>query len=993
MTDQNTNGSAKSSAEEQQRVIDQNRHNTAAASQDKTALFVVLAPTNADNEVSNVDCKGDFFARQLETKAIDRLPDMLSHVSQGLKAQHSAYDLLLPQNGVPTSIDARVQLNEQYDAKIVRYTVNVSKSALMQRLSMAIFDVAGDRNIYDVAAQYGIHAIVLSDDKQAVNVLRELESQLVASKADFNSVIDIDDDALNTVLINVNTLPANPSVLIEGVRRTFAIQNANGQLLAPSKIGEQTVVDKNNGPVDLDEDNFESVDQDNEQSDEEEVATGRALLGYQADSLTQEQKIEALTAIDYDCSEMDEEAIDEAFLVEQEKFLDSEDEDSEEESDEESEEAEDFDAAGEITAILEQYGDDRDQIKRLVRAAELKVLVADTAETLAAKLIAHVEDMNEEQFAEFLTDLIAAVEGKPVDVAPLNEWFDDTDSTDEEEDEESEDEDEQDEDEDEDEQQSAIDAITDPLDYFDYAGGDLTPEQRISAVEAMGHSTEGLNIIKVMKLFNRLKEEVSPETLDEEDEQDALQVQADLDEEEEIADESEDVVKARAYLAAAAADDLSIIAELVGADATDLDEEQTIEAVLFEGDIDNLIAAADTYGVEADSDISYWELLVAFLESYFSEDDSEEADFGQDEPQSENESILAQAGVENNSNPLGIEAVSGADNSGSLKFLRNAHNSPAGTLMSVDMPQSLIINFTLTDRASFEEFNEELQDVDGLNYRFPFVRPKKANKAQGAMYQPAASLIEIMEQTATSRFMVDTNQFDVGQFSEALNASLATSVENNLYDGLLEPGANPHEEGLKLGDFVDDEELTDDEIAPEYWDEFQGADLPMHGIINGFVGVRPVQIEELHSVLCLGVLNVAVPGIWELDRNKVGELLDGAINAVKSLLAPNNNIKVHVGFTLSSASLIVDDTLMHVVNHLRDQEMLYSYSSADCALFADNEDVLEAAASLDNSERLPLELLSTGFAGKTFENGGDLTILVPCFEIDADEDEDEADEE
>ena len=1013
MTDINNGGAQRFGAEEQQRSVDIQRQ--ANAGGDKCDVIVVLSPTSNTDDVQSLDSNGDLQSFNfVGVKSHDRLVQLLEHVSPANRGQNSAWHIFQPSSGVPANIVSVNTLENNYASRIVSYSVNMTVNEMRSLLSRALFDIAGEGDLNDAVAKAGIFAIYLIENKQAVNVVREIEHQfeMLRNQHATVSVADISDEELEQPVLNWRELPgANNFVLVEGVKRAFVMQNMQGQLVtfSNSVIGENNVAPQNKAPA------VEAVDLDDEQLDETETEiTGKAWLGYQADQLTIEQKSEALIAVGgYDLTDWEEEAIDEAFLAEQEKYLeagegqedDAEEEDGEEdedegesESDNESEDEEEaaFDAADVMSDLLDEAQYDRANLKRVIIILGGACLKSDNEETLTAKILANIaeRELDEADFVELLEDtIVAGMNERNADASVFTAWLDagqeedgdDEQDADEEDESESDEDEDEDEDESEEEEDSEEAAFADPLDAFEYDGAQLEPQQRIDALEALGVSTEGLNAIQVMKLFRAKQAENGLNTHEEEDE----------------AEEGESEI--RVLLATADDTDLGTILDLIGVPYDiGADHDELIELIENSGDEDehvtNLNTAALTYGLDASQveGVTYEDTLAAFLLAYFSayqgddlDDEDEEVEEDSADFESIGEQIVQAAGeanVDTGANPLGLSVEND-----SAKFLTPSEMTAAGQLMAIDMPQSLIINFTLTDRSTFED-SEELADVDGLNYRFPFNNPKSEEKARGSMYQPAATMIEILQRSATPRFLVDQNTFDVEAYSEKLNNLFNGEISATLYQGLLEDGEDPREVGVKVGDFIDDELLEDDDIDPSYWKDFVGHDMAMHTFINGHIGVRPVTVEERNSVLCLGVLNVALPGIWSVNGKRLPQLVDAAINAVKALVAENSKIQTYVAFTMSSGSLAVDRTLFEVIDHVRDNyEEVFSYSSADCAVFEDNEDVLEIASSLDNMERLPLEVLSSGYAAKTFENGGDLTLLIPCFESDEDE-EDEADE-
>lgn len=634
---------------------------------------------------------------------------------------------------------------------------------------------------------------------------------------------------------------------------------------------------------------------------------------------------------------------------------DEEEEEEEEESDEEDiseedeAEGEDFSAVDHLAQVIDQDQLDRSKLKSLVFILGGKVFKSDSEQDLTVKALELVESMGYDEYFNFLVEANGRIE-----LPSAADWI------------------------------MGESQEVEPTSLFSIPVDQLSDEERRTALSAAGHDVTDMSVIAVAKLFNTVRTEY----VDESDDQKTYLFN---------------------ILSNASVEDLTTIADLLGleySDTTDLVSE-IIDAD-HEGIIENLNSALANYGYEPeedDEDLDRLSLLTVFVRAYFDdslndaqdenlddaeeEEEEEEAEEGADFIDDVSDQIAQASGAVNN-NPLNITGIEEGDDHSldSTKFLIEAEKSPAGTLMSVDMPQSLIINFTLTDRATFED-NKELANIDNVNYLFPFNKPKSEDKAPGSMWHPAATMIETMTSAATSRFLVDRSAFDVEKFSQQLNSMFASELDASLYDGMLPAGSDPKVTGVKTGDFLDEDTLDDSDIDASYWEDFEGESMPMYSLINGHITSRPVTIEDRNSVLCLGVLNLSLPGVWSTSSKMLPKLIDSAVNAVKLLVVEGSELNVYVGFTLSAGSMIVDQTLSEAVDHLRGFDELYAYTSADAQLFVDNEDVLELASSLDNTDRLPLEVLSSQFAHRTFENGGDLTILIPCFDTESEDEEDE----
>ncbi|QZE57533.1 hypothetical protein MPK71_gp324 [Erwinia phage pEa_SNUABM_1] len=1002
MSNNNLGAAASFGSETQKQISDeQRRAHSAESGHLNKCTIVVLTSLNAHGRFSYMSADEQLHEKSIEGKVMDRLPSLIERATGPSTDQNSAYYILHPNNGVPTRIDERIKVGEG-DAVIVSYTVNKAVSEMHGSLSLALFS-AGESDLSDLAAEFGVHSISIVEESKAGNYIQALAAQVEALQTVNITSIDETDGALDKAVIDYSALPANPVTVLSGAVRTFIMQTIGGEIVAAiPNNGELNVKQPTNAtPVNLSED-FDAEDEVVDQQDggdEEEVATGTDLFGYKAESLSVEQMTEALEAIGYDLTAMNEDGIRESFDTEQAIWLekadgaqssDEEEVDGEADDEEDEEETEDgdFDAVQFLASVLVAEELDRAGLKVLIRTQDLPVMKKDTVETLTAKLLELVEGATEEEMVETLNTFVDALQEHeiacPNMLAALSsdeeEDEDEEDSEEEDEDSEEEDEDEDSEeeedseDDDGDDLQEQIDAVTDPLDYFQFTGGALTAEQRAAAVAAMGEDASAMTIVQVMKAFTRIQSQTSPIAM--------------IDDE---ADLTSNVDELRALLSQYDEATIQHVAESLGILVDECETaDEMIEAIANGGNEDDFAAVeeiATNYGIDlsevADgADLDFVDALLAVLPAFLNDDEVAE----QDEDEEEDGEVDEEDEVE-------ADGDAAAEND-HLKFVKSVDTTNrVGPMLTVDMDQTLIINFTLTDGDTYSPIESELSDINGFNYRYPF-NLGKAGKAPGAMHLPAQSLLDIIERTSTTRFMADPSTFDVAAWSESLEATLEDEIASSLYAGRIEEGMDPNEAGLVVGEFIDEEEIAQAAelgyIDEDQFAELQGDHLPIASLYGAKSRVRPVQVDTAHVALHTTVMNVAVPGFW--GDSDVSLLVQAAVNRVIALAGTVEGIKVYAGFTFESAALLNNDRLFEALTALRGMEGVQSYSAADAANFDDAEDVIEVAGALDARD-LPLSILSGGLAAATFDNGGDLTVLVQCSPEEEESEEDEEDGE
>ncbi|AXG67361.1 hypothetical protein HOU09_gp317 [Dickeya phage vB_DsoM_AD1] len=1007
MSNNNLGAAATFGTETQRQIADeQRRANSSESGHINKCTIVVLTSLNAHGRFSYMSASEQLHERPIEGKVMDRLPSLIERASGPSTDQNSAYYILHPNNGVPTRIDERIKVGEG-DAVIVSYTVNKAVSEMHGSLSLALFS-AGETDLADLAAEFGVHSISIVEESKAGPYIRALATQVENLQTVNITSIDETDGAFDKAVIDYSALPANPVTVLSGAVRTFIMQTISGEIVAAiPNNGELNVKQPTNAtPVNLNED-FDAEDEvvDQQEDGEEEVAAGTDLFGYKAETLSVEQMSEALEAIGYTLDAMNEDGIRESFETEQaiwlekgesaeddEEEVDGEaDDDAEDEEEADEEVEEDFDAVQFLASVLVAEELDRAGLKVLVRTQDITVMKKDTVETLTAKLLEVVEGATEQEMIELLNTFVGALQEHeiacPNMLAALSSDEEDEEDLDEEESDEEESEDDESEDgeeEDEDEVQHQIDAVTDPLDYFQFAGGMLTAEQRAAAVTAMGEDASTMTIVQVMKAFTRIQGQANEE------------VEA---EEVETSNAEQVVELLRQY------DDATIqhVAESLGILVDECETaDEMIEAIINGGSEDDFAAVeeiATNYGVDlseiADEDgLSFVDALLAVLPEFLADDESaDQEDEGESESDEDEEADFVE---EEDEEEDSAEQSAESETNDHLKFVKDVDTTNSvGPMLSVDMDQTLIINFTLTDGNTYGPIESELSDVNGFNYRYPF-NLGKPGKAPGSMHLPAQSILDILERVGTTRFLANPKTFDIETWAESLEQTIKQDLDANLYAGRIEDGMDPTEAGLIVGDFIDEEEMAQAAemgyLDEDGLDEMQGDHLPLASLYSAKSRVRPVQVDTAHVALHTTVMNVAVPGFW--GDSEVSRLVQAAVNRVISLAETVEGIKVYAGFTMESAALLNNDRLFEALTALRAMENVQSYSAADAANFDDAEDVIEVASALDSRD-LPLAVLSGGLAAATFDNGGDLTVLVLCSPEDEDDEsaEDEGDDE
>lgn len=938
----------------------------------KSTVVVLLCPTVNGNQIYRAENNGNVTQTVAQGKALNRLTDLLAVAG----TDAAVLEVLGTRGGAAASIDERVKLKDSA-AMILRYTVNGNVERLQKLISEALFKVAekaanDNTTLASYASRFGVHAIAVTSESSSHVVVNSLRDQLEAierNEANFVPALKANVDQINAPVINWNETKAD-IVLLEGAALSFVVRS------------EVTRVNFLINPI-------------------KGNKVGNALDVFKRENqstVTIEEKADALIAIGYDLGAMPDEEIVLAYNSERADFLegageaateseenDLETEDGVEEGDdeetEEDEDSEEFDAAETLAGILLNANLDRAGLKKLVFVAGGKVFTSDTEETLTTKLLDLVGAFDYNELFAFILAANEKLGGNDALAtyiyAESEEVNDDGEETEEdsedEDDSEDADEDQDDAEDSEDEDGEDEDATFDPVSEFasliaaEVGEGELNRD----AVRVIARSASfGLTTFKKQSATDILE----------------LILNALAETEFSDVEEFEQLVRELGENETVAAH----FPSFVGYEVNPVDYTELFQ---FEGgELSHVhrVAALESAGEEIENDGKV-AVLKQFEQyrldnGYVADEDGEDED--QDEDQDEEGSESADEETEE-----GDDEAEEAEEQNDENFVEESSSNDLGTFLRVRQEQTLLVNFTLTDRDTFENISEELADQAGVNYRVPF---NLTDEVEGAMYLPLTVATDLLSGSASMPFMSERSTFNVETYSEKLGNTMRSQLDALLYEGRLEAGQDPYENGLVLGDFIDDEdEIDEDDLSEEYLSDLIGDHIPMASLYNAHVSVRPVTVDTESTVLNTVVLNIALPCIWGLDKKKVSALVQSAYNRVIAHVG-ETDMKVYVGFTLNAGSLVSDEALRNVVKSVSDMASdeieVASYTTNDVQRVNEADDLMEAAMSLGTTN-LPLILLSSGVAEAAFANGGDLTLLLSDVSgIIADEDEDEAGE-
>lgn len=957
------------------------------SSETKSTVVVVLCPVVNGNQIYRAENNGNVIQTVAQGKALNRLTDLLTVA--GTTAP--VLEVLGPRGGAAVSIDERVKLKDSA-AMILRYTVNGNVERLQKLISEALFKVAekaanDNTTLASYASRFGVHAIAVTSESGSHVVVNSLRDQLEAierNEGNFIPALKANVDQINAPVINWNETKAD-IVLLEGAALSFVVRSETTRvnfLINPIK-GNKVA-----NALDV----FKRENQSSVSIEEK----GEALIeiGYELAAMPDEE-----IALAYESERADflEGAGEAASESEEENDLETED-DAEESDDEETEDedGDDFDAAETLAGILLNAELDRAGLKKLVFVAGGKVFTSDTEETLTTKLLDLVAGL---EYNELFTFLLAANEKLGGNEAlatyihaESEEVQDEDDGVDEEDDSETVEEDSEDADEDDSDEGDSEEDSEDGEEDEDGEDEDATfdPQTEFASLIAQDVGEGELNREAIRAIAR--SESFGITTFKKHSATDILELILNAIAETEFADteEFEQLVRTLG--------EIEVVADhfpsFVGYEVNPVDYTELFQFEGGELSHDQRVAALEAAGEEIENDgkVAVLKQFEQYrLENGYVADEDED---GEDESAEEDQDAEDQDDEDSETAEEDDAEESEEDEEqNDENFVEESSSNDLGTFLRVRQEQTLLVNFTMTDRDTFENISEELADQAGVNYRVPF---NMTDEVEGAMYLPLTVATDLLSGSAALPFMSERSTFNVETYSEKLGNTMRSQLDALLYEGRLDAGQDPYESGLVLGDFIDDEdELDEDDLSEEYLNEMIGDHVPMASLYNAHVSVRPVTVDTESTVLNTVVLNIALPCIWGLDKKKVASLVQSAYNRVIAHVG-ETDMKVYVGFTLNAGSLVSDEALRNVVKAVSDMASdeieVASYTTNDVQRVNESDDLMEAAISLGTTN-LPLILLSSGVAEAAFANGGDLTLLLSDVSgVVADEDEDEADE-
>lgn len=949
----------------------------AGSSAERSTVIVVLSPTVSGNQLFRAESNGNVVQTVLQGKALNRIVDLLGMAGQS----EPAYEILGPNGGAASSIDERIKLKDSA-ANILRYTVNGNVAKIKSAVSASLFKVAekaanDNTTLATIAARFGVHAVAVVNEDQSYAVVENIRDQFTAyesSETSFVVAAKATQEQIHAPLIDWNIEGVlDLAVLLEGTAESFVVRSELHRvnfLINPNK-GSNVSTEQKSLEV------FKRADQS---------------------SVTTEEKANALIALGYSLDAMPDEEIAESYIEERKTFLHevgaaiSPEEEEEEESDEE-----EANASEVVAGILLEANLDREQLKALVYLLEMKVMKSDTVETLTVKILEAVESFDYDQVWAFAMEANTKLGG----VAGFGDWInaqaEEEETEEEETEEESEESEEESEEETEEEEEESDDEESEEESEF-------SAEEQLA--DLLGEHMADRLIVRAIARSSTLQIKIFKSD-------DADSIFAKIAEQIGAFDEDQFVA-----LIHSLADDETIAATFD--DWADFEFDNTdYEALLAESDGSQLshaerVAALEFVGIDTDG-LNMVQVLKTFAEYHasvveddedgegeqedgeeeeiddkagYEEDSEEESDDEESEDDSEEEE---EENAEDENYALSAESVADQNQ----KFLSGSTDSDVvGSLLTVSQNQTLVINFCLTDRNTFEDIAEELENIEGVDYRVPF---NMTEDREGSMYLPTTVILDALNGAASAPFHASSQDFNVEKFAAQLHNTLRSQIDSLIYEGRLPAGQDATTTGLVLGDFADEnEEDLDDELDPDYLNELAGDHIPMASLYNAHLSVRPISADDDHTVVTGVVLNIAVPCIWGLDLKKIKPFVTSAYNRVLAHFG-ESDATIYVGFTMNSSSLVNEENLNAVLTSVRDMASdeveVSSYSLADVQRVNESEDLMEAAHAI-GSNNLPLLLLGSGVADAAFANGGDLTLLLsPVIDMDEDDSEEDEDEE
>lgn len=985
-------------------------------SQMKTDVIIVCSPTRMTDKEScfwNVETDSP-------TTIIHNTPvtQRISHLLKTVNADQSLQDIFSQTSGVPVSIAARVGTKE-CDAKIVQYTVNKSCANMHSMFSQALASSATTGTLERTMNECGVFAIICVDATKSVKLIHVLENDLANSVDTLIPFVKAPDETLLELTVNEQQLPANPLIVYSGTRASFIITNGRGDMYVTAS--EETKMEFNKEQAfeqavgqamelgiptagrqledilaDIaaasSQEDFSVEDAQDEGVSNEEYAehvlatvtsfgfprhTLRALAQSYELPVTKAMEKDAIKALlleyfiekesdlldvltdlaplakarDQDIGtlqltieQLKDQAEDE--LVE----VDEEDEDYHDEEDGDVEVEIDLSAENEESALFVE------DALSLTPAERIEQLQAAGISTAGLNIVQIIRKYNEVRANLNTAPVLGEEEAEEdADETSVAESFDNL-------------------------AEETREAI------YSY----LEIENEADPTEAAIAALRPSSIIELCQVFGIDSTEIVQGLTDE-----AFETEGDNDEA--WADLDTAIVNFIEALYAMEDDSEDV------EDEEDDEESEAAESPLLDVleslEVEKLRGLSEYFDIEdVDVDTEAEEML--YLVDSIVEQVNEETltqiieDLGLQEEVSLSENLEAMAQLEVNSDEysealyefaaLVFETIEeNADSELETEFddtavITEERNSPMGQLLRVKSNGAAIINFVLVNDEEFSAENvEQMSNVNGVNYRFPFYLGEDG--LVGSMHAPANVLLRSIAESTQPMILANRSEFNARSFARRLSDMINNDIQARLYEGQLEEDLDPTVFGIQLGDF-DDEET-------------EGTMIPMADLYDAKSFTRVLNDQATSQLLTAGVLNIMVPGFWFIKNgDQVSAMIQKAVNTVQSSLADRTNLEIHAAFTFNIGDVMQSDYLFNALTALREMENATIFTATDASAVDTTSDVLAYLASLDR-DNLPMTVLSSGAGSYFFEQGGDTSIVIPCFDLDEDdEDEDDLNE-
>lgn len=910
----------------------------------KSDVIVVCSPTNlSTKEVMSLSADGqDLHTSSLDYPVLNRMFELL----KALNVDSQLLNIFGPHSGVPCAIADRVAVDKS-DVKIVTHTVNKNSTDLWGMFSAALTNV---RDIDQVFARFGVHALMIVDQSKSHDVVTAIVGQYTKSVKSLAELSSVNDSTLDSETLDVTKLPGNPYVVMCATNRTFIIQNERGILYTLS----------------------------DEETQMQNVPFEKVIELLQLEGVATANRSEAdLRALYQDIVSQKADAQGETSEEGPDLDLDAEDEEDEE------------DAPTTLGELLTAFDLPRHCYRALAFSLSIVVLKKDEVADIINKIEDHAVE-SDLDVVSLLETFVPMIEDRQTDAQPVIDYLsalseadeeeeDEEDSSDEDdgaegddepdEDDESDDESDDDSDEEDEEDEESEDEDEGEMEFdeededeedveslFERPGTELTNDERTVALAVIGEDVSGLNTVQVLRKYNEVRSQVLLAAQSTEQELTDAEEEFEADEDGDD-DESDNDIELSDQLGAMSEEALVYLANHLGVQAGEEDGIDYLADVIIENlTFESMVTLGQTLGL-AEEDLT---------------------------AEDEDDQHAVVMYILDNLDVADLEA----DDDSDAAFIEAESESTLGSLLQIKSSGALVINFVLVEDRDTLQHLDELAEYQGVNYRFPFNLGN--NGAVGAMIEPADRMIEALESVQQSTALIERDRFNSRDYARRLTSLLNEQIQATLYGDRVEDGLDPRSYGPIVGDFEADDEDGED-LNAQYG--LEGLMIPIADLYNAHVQSKPLFDTAVRTMLTTGVLNVAIPGFWAISKvEAAGSMIEKAVNAVQSLVAEKTDLEVYAAFTFTQGSVLTSDLMFNAFTTLRNTEGAMHFTSEEAQMFDTTPNVLEVADAIGRPN-LPLTLLSGGAATSCFDLGGDNTIVIPCFEVDYDDVEEDEEED